>query len=84
MNDEMKEAAVCCQCGKSTNKIYESYWCADCTIKNLKKDNNLLKEKIDNLMSSLEIAEKERAKLNEQALKYKIAFEVLLKYTNKE
>lgn len=82
MSDEIKEAAVCCQCGKPTNKIYESYWCADCTIKNLKKDNSLLKEKINNLMTSLEIEEK--VKSSEQALKYKIAFEVLLKYINKE
>lgn len=83
MNEEL--AAVCSKCNQTvTGKIYDTYWCSDCKLKELEEDVKFYKEQYD-------YAEKERSKwlkqYNDESIlktKYRHAFEVLFEQINKK
>ncbi|MGG3920467.1 hypothetical protein ABEV41_00705 [Geobacillus thermodenitrificans] len=75
-------AAVCSNCGKATGKIYESYICANCKIKQLEEQLSESQEQINLLLEEKEKYKKlwrEEHEKTMKYLKYKNAFEVLLK-----
>ena len=70
-------AAVCSNCQKTTGKIYDPYWCADCKIKELEESSEFHKEQNSNLNKQKNMWVN---KYNEESIlktKYKHAFDAL-------